>query len=1253
MTKILEAISYFLAGTFMLQLLRDQNMLARFSEQTKISIRYIGSVFLIIGVISAVFSLPVFSQFRFIRTGRHYLKKYSIFPLFLVTLSAVVVTGIPESIPLTLALFYIVFVSFVWLSSKDIARSFEIQFKSLAGAGKTLAFAGFSLLWFRFVGWWSNIDLPYELGILIIGGISFVVGFSLLIVHLIIKSSKKLSGEGKIRGAWLRQLARNEINRRRPPIALSEKLGLNVPSWKTILGIAIMLALSILFSAILSAVAPGLLFIKTADSLKEFYLTMWQVQGAIAAFALPLSIVAIEFSRDLRQAAARRPEALIRGTWVFPIIAFALMGTVRLGIDLSLFLEESVFWFDFVIVFMGTICLTIIAYTRMLLILLSPLKMQKSSMISIRSQMDKQLDITIEQRIANNMLLKRLQELGLDLWPFSPNPDEEEQYLILRSQVSGIICDIDLGRLELFVNRLPWLKTENPSVLGSADELDKGKSLREKAPKQYVWWMKQYGKLITNQNNGLVRLDKSKFDISNPADLEAQLSKLITTSKEEKGNELRLELSYIRDSLMYSIRDCKTGAVQEGLKVYEELITTFLDKLQQWKATYKKEQAIRESTSLGGGWGEVRWISHDLHEIIDMAMRVEYTSILQEVLHFPISLASLAFLRGDYYIFHQFLDWVPYYYNLALKMKGVAAKEFVIGRCSIYPAESLRYYIIPNIERSPTEVEIEDGGDFARGIILVFNRLLKSAYDNKEVEHFKAFSATIHSVFDSYFRHNQEHEVASLEFQLRNSTLTDAQKSKLERQLSMKKKHVWVMKRLVETIKTMHYGLHAWVLHEYNADKIGADNFKQWHEMFPRPDNLESCWNAFYLALKQEDKDDYGWSFWQSIEQSPSYAFAGVTTFWGGFDTYLRMLFCIQCLRTIGNMTVEQQESAAMPHSSEIISLAESESSPLREVLKQIEQNKPKWQAIVEESGIKAIPMFRRILDNAIQVQREENNNLIKKATLSSQRVNLVKQEIIDTWKKNTQFREIVCQFGEYEFVDKPSEGEKFFGFNQLQPKDIYVDGTNVAVEGWGSQFGRDLASGEDEAFVEVVLNNLESLGEADVEQEPTLTLTKALDRLRKAEYSPVVLILNSWVSFATIEKSELFKKAENQSGHGFVGYFLNRPVFNLHYQGDPCIIMVDLKKFCTWRQFKPIQLFPGEEYLTSEMTFFVKPFSEESAKTAVQQNQKLLLAKDGSQRPEAEVISELQLQVHFRLLEQYKFEIKDKASGYKISTQH
>jgi len=99
-------------------------------------------------------------------------------------------------------------------------------------------------------------------------------------------------------------------------------------------------------------------------------------------------------------------------------------------------------------------------------------------------------------------------------------------------------------------------------------------------------------------------------------------------------------------------------------------------------------------------------------------------------------------------------------------------------------------------------------------------------------------------------------------------------------------------------------------------------------------------------------------------------------------------------------------------------------------------------------------------------------------------------------------------------------------------------------------------------------------------------------------------------------------------------------------------ICELDIKtraRFCGLRNKGMILLFLDSGLRSSELTLLLKIFTEESAKDAIQRNQKLLLDKDGNQRTENEVISELQLQVHFRLLEQYEIEIKDKNSGYKI----
>jgi hypothetical protein len=1095
---------------------------------------------------------------------------------------------------------------------------------------------------------WENFRLP-----LLVFGLVWIVFLGINHIgqaYRLGKSARQNRARISGRNEWLGNIVNNEMRLRNPPVSFFTWLGLKKPSWRTVSIIGCLFGLSITISWVVSIFAPST-FLISEDKLRDSYLAMWQVQGAIAAFALPLLIVVIEFSKDLRHVAGKRPEALIRESWIFPIIVFALFGTVRLGIDIYWFLNELVFIFDLIFILIGTICFSIIAYMRMLSILLNTQKMKQYSLALIKDLMASQLDKTIRQRIANNILLRDLRELGLEVTPFSGTRQEDKE-ITLRYHNPGILCDINIGKLASFVKELPrkdFNAKESTGTVGSDFE-----SVQKPSARKYpqISWTKRYGQAITPEDNSLIVLDKSQYDISGTADLEAQLISIVRVKQEkDKAEDVKELIGYIRDGLIDSIRECKAGAVEEGLGIYEELISTFLEKLQQWEATYKRDTATRESHSLGGGWGEIMWIRDDLHEIIDMAVRTEHIGVLQEVLYFPFKMAIKAIRCRDYYIFQQFLDWIPYYYTMTSSMKDARAREFIISRCSMHLSEMLRYYTCPKIESSKEEGDIENANDFTLGIIFIFNRLLKIAYDNKEIEHFKGFSATVNSAFEFLFRHSLDSEVVSLEYQLRHQALSDTQKARIEQQLSLERKRMSVVNTLRETIDIMFYGLKAWMLHEYIdiTDKITPDDSQKWDEAIPSPSNLQEAWKIFSSA-KQANHDNFDWSHWESKEHERGAAYAGIMVFWGGgFDNYLRMLFCAQCLKVIGRMNEENRKSAKMPHSHDIIFLAENESSPLKQLLKQIEQNKNKWKDIIGENGLKAIQAFEDILDEAVQEQKKEENELIKAADLSAERVDLVKQEIVDAWENNAEFRQIVRQHGNYEPVGAPSEGRMFFGFNQLQPKDMYTEGSDVGIEGWGAQFGRDLANSENERFIEIALTNFK---EFKGEQDTTQIVTAALNELEEAKYNPIIIILNSWGSYDAIEKSESFIKEKSQSGYGLVGHFRKRPVYNLNYHGKPHILLIDLKKFCVWRQYKPQQMFDGEEYLGDDLTFLVRRFTEESARDAIKQNSKLLLDKQGNQRPEVEVISELQLQVHFRLLEQFELEIRDKDSGYKLLTQ-
>jgi hypothetical protein len=274
----------------------------------------------------------------------------------------------------------------------------------------------------------------------------------------------------------------------------------------------------------------------------------------------------------------------------------------------------------------------------------------------------------------------------------------------------------------------------------------------------------------------------------------------------------------------------------------------------------------------------------------------------------------------------------------------------------------------------------------------------------------------------------------------------------------------------------------------------------------------------------------------------------------------------------------------------------------------------------------------------------------IREASLSAIKLEAFKSEIVDGWKANAEAREIVQIVDAYEFVSVPVTDVRMWGFNELQPKDTYIDDSEMTITGWGSQFGRDLALSENQRFLEDLVSNINDFN-TDIDQPLILdVISKMAEDLDRSKSSLVILILDSWEERTFVENSHQFRVGVDARSKSFIGHFNDMPVFNLHYHGDPYVAVVDIKKYCVWRQFKPSKQEHGE-YLTDEMAFSLQAFSVQTATDAVKMNKKLLQDKNGSPVPEETAILDLLLHVHFQLGEQFEICRKEnyKSAGYKI----
>lgn len=181
---LVDAMSYFLAGTFLLQVLLHPG-LANLPTQTVMSIRGFGYGFLVVGVFLALVSIPPIFKMRIIRAVYDRIHKWLVRSLFLVTLCAVAVTGLlVESLPLMLIMFFFVCFTYLWSTLRIIGSDSKRSMKSLTGLGKFLALAGVPLLWVRFVGRVFEVVVPYESYLLIIGIALLVIGCLLILIGI-------------------------------------------------------------------------------------------------------------------------------------------------------------------------------------------------------------------------------------------------------------------------------------------------------------------------------------------------------------------------------------------------------------------------------------------------------------------------------------------------------------------------------------------------------------------------------------------------------------------------------------------------------------------------------------------------------------------------------------------------------------------------------------------------------------------------------------------------------------------------------------------------------------------------------------------------------------------------------------------------------------------------------------------------------------------------------------------------------------
>jgi hypothetical protein len=176
----------------------------------------------------------------------------------------------------------------------------------------------------------------------------------------------------------------------------------------------------------------------------------------------------------------------------------------------------------------------------------------------------------------------------------------------------------------------------------------------------------------------------------------------------------------------------------------------------------------------------------------------------------------------------------------------------------------------------------------------------------------------------------------------------------------------------------------------------------------------------------------------------------------------LERFYAVKSLTLLAGKTVEEIRKIELPHTRDLAYLAEG-TRDLIKVLDDIKTNPDNWKFVLNENAVNKVDVFKELLAKAKEAQEQEELKLKKEQAISQKRVQEFKKEVLKTFYEGVNMRDIFEKyFNAYEDRTKEKTDKKErFGINIIDDKASFFDEWHIHYVGWGENYGRDLASGE------------------------------------------------------------------------------------------------------------------------------------------------------------------------------------------------
>ncbi len=991
----------------------------------------------------------------------------------------------------------------------------------------------------------------------------------------------------------------------------------------------------------------------------DHYQNLIAIHAGIGTIIFALLIFIAESLRD--DETKDRARVLLRESFLFPLAVAEIVG-------FFIFIWGDVnIWATVPLVIVAF--LTIASLWRLLLVLLSKARFSKKRLQLLKDRVKKSIDLAINERIGNAILLNSLGENKTELkyYPLSLD-DENSTHHNFYADKTGVVTNVRLDKLDEFAklvekqsNKNGFSFYEEKAELQSTSPTENG-SVSEGEIKKLSHCDRHYlGKKFKDnvEEDTLILLAVDKRcvtddDTETLKRLSILAKEIFTIKKEENfSEEIKLEINGLTDQFISAIEAKKLGKIEELTRTYFGLADSFLESINACGGGYDYEQARKERGGFFGGWNEVRWLSDSVREILIKATQTHDREIIREVAYLPVHIATKAIKFGDQYVYQEFLTFPSLLYWLSEKEDQVDVKQFMIDRSWRHLKEMSDYYIEHQLKRKAQDVKtIEKYKDFTIPIFTAFQNLLKASFDKRKIDDYVEFLGKFGTLYEDLEEDFRYPRAEHMRFDLERAT-DPAVKKILEGRINVQEARESAAKDIKDKKSQVVFGLTAWILEQYRNHQDDEILQRFYNESINRLPNTLPELTALYISSRTfETEHFWDWDNWEIIPD------AGVQSI--DFHSKLDRLYCVKALKILANLSDDEIALIVLPHSRDLAFQAD-ENPNNRSLFNTIDSITPeaRWNFVLNDAAIAKTQDLKDLLKKARKAQEDAEEKFLETVEVDAEKLVEFNKKIKTSFAESTYLRPVIKKYGVYSDLTKEpcANRGKMWGYNQVDRKEAYIKDWYVHYSGWGENYGSGMAHSEDEIIFGEICNSIDQV--KDIHQDAVLIEIETVIATQMFVNPLIIQTLDRMYEYTNVRRSELFvdqyhrdcPKTGLEGTPGYMGVLKmagrNIPVVDIFARKADLknrVVIIDLAKFGVLNQYSPIEKEENEKY--KDDIFLIKVLDlnkdDDARNKIIADNPEWL-----QQYPDKETY--LRRQVLINVYERFEFSLSDRKAAQML----